>query len=53
MAFSILAITVASEFAAEREEVRGTGTFLPALIDELYSLTPEKIIERAKVQVHH
>jgi thiamine-phosphate diphosphorylase/hydroxyethylthiazole kinase len=47
----ILAITIASEFAAAREDVKGIGTFLPALLDELYNLTPEKIVERAKVEV--
>ncbi|EJD03055.1 HK-domain-containing protein [Fomitiporia mediterranea MF3/22] len=48
----ILAITVASELAAARNDVHGTGTFLPALIDELYHLTPEKLLERARVEVH-
>lgn len=50
--YRILAITVASELAHARDDVKGTGTFLPALIDELYHLTPEKIISRAKVEVH-
>lgn len=49
---SILAITIASELAAAREDVKGSGTFLPALIDELYNLTPEKIVERAKIEIH-
>jgi len=48
----ILAITVASELAACRDDVRGTGTFLPALIDELYNLTPEKIIDKARIEIH-
>lgn len=48
----ILAITVASELAARRDDVRGTGTFLPALIDELYNLTPEKIIDNARIEIH-
>lgn len=47
----ILAITVASEFAAARQDVKGTGTFLPALIDELYNLTPETLIDRAQIEV--
>jgi len=47
----ILAITVASELAAARQDVKGTGTFLPALIDELYNLTPEKLIDRAQIEV--
>lgn len=45
----LLAITVASEFAGERADVHGTGTFLPALIDELGRLTPEAIASRAKI----
>lgn len=48
----ILAITVASELAARRDDVRGTGTFLPALIDELYNLTTEKIIDNARIEIH-
>jgi thiamine-phosphate diphosphorylase/hydroxyethylthiazole kinase len=46
---SVLAITIAGEIAAERVDVRGPGTFLPALIDELAVLTPEDIMHRAKV----
>jgi len=47
----ILALTIASEFAAARSDVKGSGTFLPALIDELFHLTPQKIIEKAKVEI--
>ncbi|PCH43723.1 Hydroxyethylthiazole kinase [Wolfiporia cocos MD-104 SS10] len=47
----VLALTVASEFAAAREDVKGSGTFLGALIDELGALTPEKIAQAAKVEV--
>ena len=47
----MLAITIASELAAARPDVRGTGTFLPALIDELGALTPEKIAMHAKIDV--
>lgn len=47
----MLAITIASELAAVRADVKGIGTFLPALLDELNNLTPEKIIERAKIEV--
>ncbi|KZS98422.1 TMP-TENI-domain-containing protein [Sistotremastrum niveocremeum HHB9708] len=47
----VLTLTIASELAAQRPEVHGTGTFLSALIDELYNLTPEKIIQRAKLEV--
>lgn len=48
----IMAITIASELAAARDDVKGTGTFLPALIDELYNLTPDKIRDRARVYMH-
>ncbi|RPD78212.1 Hydroxyethylthiazole kinase [Lentinus tigrinus ALCF2SS1-7] len=47
----VLAITVASELAAARADVKGSGTFLPALIDELAALTPEKIATYGKVEV--
>ena len=50
-ACSVLAVTIASEIAAKRDDVRGSGTFLPALIDELGKLTPETILEMAKVEV--
>jgi len=47
----VLAITVASEIAAARPDVKGPGTFLPALIDELFNLTPDLINSRAMVEV--
>ena len=47
----VLAVTIASELAAARADVHGSGTFLPALIDELGNLTGDKIKERAKVTV--
>lgn len=47
----ILAFNVAAEFAAERADTHGPTTFRSALIDELYNLTGEKIVERAKVQI--
>ncbi|KAI9442417.1 thiamine biosynthetic bifunctional enzyme [Lactarius indigo] len=46
-----LALTIAAQRAASREEVRGPGTFLPALIDELAVLTPEIVLRMAKVEV--
>jgi len=46
----VLAITVAGEIAAERADVRGPGTFLPALLDELAIITPEVIVRRARVK---
>ena len=48
---SVLALTVASELAATREDVKGSGTFLPALIDELGKLTPEAIEKAANIEV--
>ncbi|KAM5533305.1 hypothetical protein V8D89_012979 [Ganoderma adspersum] len=47
----VLAITVASELAAVRADVQGSGTFLPALIDELGALTAEKLVTYGKVDV--
>ncbi|KAG6337093.1 hypothetical protein ID866_2004 [Astraeus odoratus] len=47
----ILVLTIAAEVAALRSDVKGPGTFLPALIDELRNLKPETVLERAKVQV--
>lgn len=47
----ILALTIAGEAAANRSDVRGSGTFLPALIDELYNLRPETVLEKARIQV--
>ena len=47
---SVLAMTIASEFAADRDDVKGSGTFLPALIDELGKLTPERLA-RSNVEI--
>jgi thiamine-phosphate diphosphorylase/hydroxyethylthiazole kinase len=44
-------MTIAAEVAAEREDVRGPGTFRAALLDELYNLTPEMVVQRAKVVI--
>ncbi|KAH9978842.1 thiamine biosynthetic bifunctional enzyme [Lactifluus volemus] len=46
-----LALTIAAQQAADKEEVRGPGTFLPALIDELAALTPDMILKTAKIEV--
>jgi len=46
-----LALIIAAQYAASREEVRGPGTFLPALIDELALLTPESILRTAMIEV--
>ncbi|EKM54330.1 uncharacterized protein PHACADRAFT_123292 [Phanerochaete carnosa HHB-10118-sp] len=45
----VLAITIAAEIAAAREDVKGSGTFLPALIDELGKLTAEDLASRANI----
>ncbi|OCH93095.1 TMP-TENI-domain-containing protein, partial [Obba rivulosa] len=47
----VLAITIASEIAAARPDVKGSGTFLPAFIDELGQLTEEKIMNAANIQI--
>ena len=46
-----LALTIAAQQAAGREEVRGPGTFLPALIDELAMLTPAIVLRTARIEV--
>ncbi|KAI9463739.1 Hydroxyethylthiazole kinase family-domain-containing protein [Boletus coccyginus] len=47
----ILALTIAGERAAVRSDVHGSGTYLPALIDELYNLTPERVKQHGQVEV--
>ncbi|KAG9316499.1 Hydroxyethylthiazole kinase family-domain-containing protein [Chiua virens] len=47
----IMALSIAGERAALRPDVQGSGTFLPALIDELYNLTPDRIKEHGNVEV--
>ncbi|CAE6515447.1 unnamed protein product [Rhizoctonia solani] len=47
----VLAITIASEIAAARLDVKGTGTFMSALIDELYNLKSQTIADRAMVEI--
>ncbi|QRV96599.1 Hydroxyethylthiazole kinase family domain-containing [Ceratobasidium sp. AG-Ba] len=47
----VLAVTIASEIAAERSDVKGTGTFFSAFIDELYNLKPQVIADRAMIEV--
>ncbi|CZR61587.1 probable hydroxyethylthiazole kinase [Phialocephala subalpina] len=52
----LLHYEIAAEIAAEREDVKGPGTFVPALIDELYNIQKAtaggdlKWLERAKVK---
>ncbi|KAI1971416.1 thiamine biosynthetic bifunctional enzyme [Ophidiomyces ophidiicola] len=55
----VIMFEIASENAASREDVKGPGTFVPALLDELYALRegtkahPKKnwIKERARLQI--
>ncbi|KAF9050175.1 thiamine biosynthetic bifunctional enzyme Thi4 [Panaeolus papilionaceus] len=47
----VLVLTVAAEIAAERSDVRGPGTFLPGLIDTLWTLAPEEVRTRAKLSL--
>ena len=42
---------VAAEIAAERDDVKGPGTFRAALLDELYNLTPHILQERVRVEI--
>jgi thiamine-phosphate diphosphorylase/hydroxyethylthiazole kinase len=52
----LLHYEIAAEVAAAREDVKGPGTFVPALIDELYSIQKNtskgdlKWLDRAKVK---
>jgi len=45
----VLALTIASEIAAEK--CGGPGTYLPSLIDALFHLKPEDIVNKAKLKV--
>ncbi|KAI5475573.1 thiamine-phosphate diphosphorylase / hydroxyethylthiazole kinase [Pseudohyphozyma bogoriensis] len=47
----LVAINVAAEIAAARPDVKGPNTFRAALIDECYHLTPEKLVEKARVKL--
>jgi thiamine-phosphate diphosphorylase/hydroxyethylthiazole kinase len=53
----LLHYEIAAEIAAAREDVKGPGTFVPALIDELYNIQKAtaagelKWLERARVEV--
>ncbi|KAG8759427.1 hypothetical protein FRC12_009760 [Ceratobasidium sp. 428] len=47
----VLAITIAAEIAAERPDVKGTGTFFNALIDELYNLKPGTLANKAMIEI--
>ncbi|KAG8947051.1 hypothetical protein FRC04_011231 [Tulasnella sp. 424] len=45
----VLAVTVAADIAVANERVKGPASFLTQLLDELYALTPEKIVNFGKV----
>ena len=47
----VLAVTIASEVAAGRADVQGSGTFLPALIDELGKLSADDIARMANIEL--
>jgi hydroxyethylthiazole kinase-like sugar kinase family protein len=47
----VLVMTVAAELAVRRDDVKGPGTFLPALIDELWRMTPHDMQSIARVRV--
>ncbi|KAI0841556.1 TMP-TENI-domain-containing protein [Hypoxylon sp. FL0890] len=53
----ILQYNIAAELAAERDDVKGPGTFVPAFIDELYNVRKATVkgdlgwLKRAKVSV--
>lgn len=47
----VLAMTIASEIAAAREDCRGPNTFRAALIDELYHLKREDIEQMIRLEV--
>jgi thiamine-phosphate diphosphorylase/hydroxyethylthiazole kinase len=47
----VLAMTIASEKAAAREDCKGPNTFRAALIDELYHLKGEDVEERVRLEV--
>ncbi|KAF8070002.1 thiamine biosynthetic bifunctional enzyme Thi4 [Lyophyllum atratum] len=47
----VLVLTVAAEIAVRRDDVKGPGTFLPALIDELWSLEPGTMQSLARIEL--
>ncbi|KAG6867622.1 hypothetical protein C0993_000433 [Termitomyces sp. T159_Od127] len=47
----IMVFTIAAEMAVQREDVKGPGTFLPALIDELWNLEPSTVRSLARIEV--
>jgi thiamine-phosphate diphosphorylase/hydroxyethylthiazole kinase len=49
----VLVLTVASELAAQKEDVKGPGTFLPRLIDALWDITPEQVQQLSRITVKY
>ncbi|KAJ1033026.1 hypothetical protein NDA16_000305 [Ustilago loliicola] len=47
----LLAMTIASEKAAVRDDVKGPGTFIPALQDELAAVSADDIRKFAKIEI--
>lgn len=47
----LLAMTIASEKAAVRSDVKGPGTFIPALQDELAAISGDDILKYAKLEI--
>ena len=47
----VLVLTIAAELAVHRGDVKGPGTFFPALIDEIWTLTPDNVQVMARVEV--
>ncbi|KDR74997.1 hypothetical protein GALMADRAFT_69745 [Galerina marginata CBS 339.88] len=48
----ILVLTIAAEISVKTDDVKGPGTFLPALIDTLWNLTPEQVRELSRITVN-
>ncbi|KAI5922206.1 TMP-TENI-domain-containing protein [Camillea tinctor] len=54
---ALLYYNIAAELAAEREDVKGPGTFVPAFLDELYNIRRKTVdgdlgwLERARISV--
>ncbi|KAF9907851.1 hypothetical protein EC991_010449 [Linnemannia zychae] len=47
----ILALNLAGEHAGNRADVHGPGTFRAAFIDEIANLTPEQMLNEARIKV--
>jgi thiamine-phosphate diphosphorylase/hydroxyethylthiazole kinase len=46
----ILALNLAGEHAGKRADVHGPGTFRAAFIDEMANLTPEQMLNEARIK---